>query len=428
MGRLVLLSALAYSAIILGFSTLNSQLLGIAIPLIIFIAAGLLFSPSQIQLKVIRSLANDQIPPGKPIKIKHIITNQGSKLEEVQISNFIPPKLNLLEGERQVALSLAPGESLEIQHKITGKRGFYHFPDVKIIASDHLNLFRQNINLIAPAKLLVLPHSARLKQINIRPRHTRVFAGQIPTRLGGSGTDFFGVRNYQPGDPQRWIDWKTSARHPNKTFTKLFQQERAGDVGLILDARVRSDVAGVDETLFEYSIQATAALAESFLAAGNRVGLLIYGNLHDWTFPRYGKIQRIRIMQKLARTQTGDSKAFNSLDRIPTRLFPPKSQLVLISPLLKDDYQMLTRVMARGYQMMIISPDPVNFSTKQRGSSETLETAARIAHLERTLLLQKLRRSRIQILNWQVDTPFRQAAHAALSRTPHWLRSLGLGA
>jgi len=49
--------------------------------------------------------------------------------------------------------------------------------------------------------------------------------GSIPARLGGSGTDFFGVREYHPGDSLRSLDWRLTARHPRQFFTKEFEQE-----------------------------------------------------------------------------------------------------------------------------------------------------------------------------------------------------------
>ncbi len=72
-------------------------------------------------------------------------------------------------------------------------------------------------------------------------------------------------------------NWWLSARHQQEVYTNVFEQERIADVGLVLDARERSSVTPNGESLFEYSVQVTAALAEAFLNDGNRVGLLVYG-------------------------------------------------------------------------------------------------------------------------------------------------------
>ena len=182
-----------------------------------------------------------------------------------------------------------------------------------------------------------------------------------------------------------------------------------------------------DQSLFEHAVHATASLANVFLNDGNRVGLLVYGGFLDWIFPGYGKMQRERILQALARAEPGESMIFDKLDYIPTRFFPARSQIVLISPLWEEDLPILIRLRARGYQLLVISQDPVSFETKALGSDPLASLATRIARLERTLLIRKAHQIGIQIVNWQVDQPFDHAVHATLGRIPLWFRAVGLG-
>jgi uncharacterized protein (DUF58 family) len=261
--------------------------------------------------------------------------------------------------------------------------------------------------------------------VAIRPLRTRGTAGPVPARQGGAGIDFFGVREYQMGDPRRWINWRASARHPRALFTNEFEQERIADVGLILDARRRTDVVAGEDALFEYGIRATASLAERFLSDGNRVGLLVYGRALDWTFPGYGKVQRERILRALARAQTGDSQVFDKLDYLPTRFFPARSQLVLFSPRCMDDLRMLVRLRARGYQLLVIRPDPVSMELDVLGNMPGSDLAARIVRVERTLLQRKLQQAGIHVVDWRLDRPFDQVIHASLSRATHWFRAIG---
>jgi uncharacterized protein (DUF58 family) len=238
--------------------------------------------------------------------------------------------------------------------------------------------------------------------------------------------EFFGVREYQPGDPTRWLNGRATARHPEALFVNEFEQERVADIGLILDARRQSDVEARGGALFEYAVQATAALADALLQRGNRVGLLMYGRSLDWTLPGYGKLQRERILRALARAETGDLPVFERLDYLPTRLFPARSQLVLISPLHAHDLAMLGSLRARGYQLLVISPDPVSFERQGLADSPAAALATRIALLERALVLRSCAQAGVPIVDWQVDRPFQQVAEAALSRAPLWLRSLGI--
>jgi uncharacterized protein (DUF58 family) len=424
-GRLVLVGGLAYLLLLLGLATLNGSLLAMALPLVIYLAAALLHGPQGIHLQVTRTLSTHRVHEDTPVEVSLTLTNAGSRLEEVLLQDLVPQHLAITDGESEVLASLGPGETIEIGYTVTGQRGDFRFRAVQVTSREALGLFERQVSVPAPAQLSLLPNAPRLRQVPIRPFRTRGYAGPIPARQGGSGTDFYGVREYEMGDPRRWINWRVSARHPRALFTNQFERERIADVGLILDARKRTDLQVPGDSLFSHAVRATSALAEAFLRAGNRVGLLVYGEFLDWTLPGYGKVQRERILQALARAETGESHAFEHLDFLPTRLFPAQSQLVLVSPLGQDDLQTLIRLRAHGYQVLVIQPDPIPFELQTLDPGPAVELAARIVSLQRALLLLKLRQAGIQVVGWQVHKPFDQVLHGALGRAPQWFRALG---
>jgi len=435
--RLLLLAGLAYALLLLGLATLDGRLLALALPLVIYLGATFVYGPHELRLSVTRTLSAERVSPGTPVAVEISVINAGPRLEEVLVEAPIPRKLELADGEPSMIATLPPGEALALAYTVRGPRGKHDFPPIRVTVSDHLGLFRRRTRLPARSQLIILPEVSRLKRVTIRPLRTRAYAGPVPARQSGSGVEFFGVREYQPGDPRRWINWRVSARHPRAIFTNEFEQERIADVGLILDARLRTNVRLEGQALFEHAVQATASLADAFLSDGNRVGLLVYGQFLDWTLPGYGKVQRERILRALAQAETGEGMIFESLDRLPTRLFPARSQVVLVSPLCNDDLPMLVRLRARGYQILVISPDPVAFEVQGFGVLEgkgsrpnapqaALDLAARIARLERVLLMRRLRQAGVQVVDWQVDKPFGQVAHVALSRAPRWFQAVGM--
>jgi uncharacterized protein (DUF58 family) len=274
--------------------------------------------------------------------------------------------------------------------------------------------------------LLVLPTVARVRRIAIRPRETRVYSGVIPAHQGGTGIEFFGLREYQMGDSPHHINWRVSARQGEALYSNEYEQERVADVGVVLDGRRRVNDFGRGRSIFEDSVIAAVAVSSALLSDGNRVGVFIYGRRLKWTSPGYGKHQRERIMQDLALAEIGETENFNSLI-IPRRLFPPKSQLILISPLSTDDLPVLAQLRVKGYQLMVISPDPVSFEARGLADHPSVRLAARIARLEREVLLRSLRRAGIQVVNWDVALPFDQEARAALSRPSTFLRAIQRG-
>ena len=420
MRPLVVLSILIYGLILAGLATLHGALLGLALPLVVYLGTGLLARPARPKLRVVRSLSADRVAPGAPVVVALAITNVGDELAEVLIEDAVPAALTLIEGMPRVLTMLAPGATVELAYTVSGKRGVYRFAGLQATARDRLGLISTATFIAAPGQIFIVPEVLTLRRLAIRPRRTQIYAGSIPARQGGPGVEFFGVRAYQSGDPTRWINARATARHSETLFVNQFEQERVTEVGVILDVRQRSDVRTANGSLVEHGIQAAAALAASLLDQGNRVGLLLYGNVLDWTFPGYGKIQRERILRALARAEPGDMPVFEELDRIPTQLFPARALLILISPLLPGDRDMLIRLRARGYQLLVISPDAVAFERHALGAARPVALGARVARLQRGVLLRSLWQAGITVVDWDIEQPFHQFAAVALSRGPFW--------
>ncbi len=426
MKRFLLLGGLIYLLFALSLATLKGEILLLAIPLAVYLGAALLSGPAELRLKAWRTVDVDRVFEGTPVAVKLSVRNEGSMLEQILVEDLLPASLQLAAGQPRLLASLPPGETLDLEYTLIARRGRFDFPDILVTASDQQGLFRRQVRLAAPAHLLVLPRTWRLRRVAIRPLRTRGTAGPVPARQGGSGVDFFGVREYQVGDPRRWINWRASARHPRSLFTNEFEQERIADVGLILDARQRHEIRLADDSLFEYAVRATASLAEAFLNDGNRVGLLVYGRFLDWTFPGYGKVQRERILQALAGATTGDSLIFDKLEYLPAGFFPAQSQLVLVSPLCPADLPMLVRLRARGYQLLVVRPDPIAFEARTLAPNPEVDLAVRFLRVERAVMLRRLRQAGIQVVEWRVDEPFDRAVHSSLGRLLPWFRAVGV--
>ncbi len=416
MRRLLFLSLLLYGILLAGLMSLYGQVVALAIPLAVYLLAAFVYSPEKPRLVITRTLSANTVNHDAPSVVTLTVVNQGTTLEEVLIEDNVPSGLTITDGEPWLQMALPAGASATFSYTVTGKRGNYPFRYLHVVVNEQLGLFQHRGWMEVPGNLMVFPEPLKLEHLDIRPLRTRGYAGPIPSRQAGSGTDFFGVREYQLGDPLRWINWRASARHQHTLFTNEFEMERIADVGLILDARQHNNIVVDHDSLFEHAIEATAGLAETFLNDGDRVGLLVYGRGLEITYPGYGKVQRERILRALAHARTGDSLVFESLDYLPVRFFPAKSQIVLISPLREDDLPVLTRLRARGYQILVVSPDPVAFEAQNRTQDTATDFALRIIRVERELMLRRLRRVGIQVVDWQVDRPFDKVMRLSLVR------------
>ncbi|HEU5014163.1 MAG TPA: DUF58 domain-containing protein [Roseiflexaceae bacterium] len=425
MQRAFVLGALVYGLVLLGLASVRGEIIALALPLVVYLAAGLLEPPAMPVLRATRRLSADRASPGAPVTVTLSVTNEGAHAVDVLLADRLPRGLHVEDGELALRALLAAGATADLRYTVSGRRGLYTFGDITATASDMLGLFRKRAHVSAPGQLFVVPEVPRLRRVNLRPRNTQMYAGTVPARQGGPGIEFFGVREYQPGDSMRWINGRATARHAEALFVNEFEQERVAEVVIILDARQRCDVQTPSGSLFEHAVQATAALADVLLTHGNRVGVLAYGGALNWTFPGYGKVQRERILQALARAQPGDLPIFESFDFLPTQMFPPRAQLILISPLLPNDAAALRKLRARGYALLVMSPNPVAFEQQDLAATPEVALAARIAQVERALLLRQCRAAGIPLIDWPVDVPLQQIVTTALGQAAHLFRALG---
>lgn len=425
MSRTFFLILIIYSLLLAGLATLHGEFVGLALPFVIYLLVGFWRAPEKLDIKVHRTLSSERAAPGEDVVVRVDVTNQGEDIEELLLEDGYSSDLTVRDGSPRHLLSLKKGESFSWSYTVNGPRGGHPFEGVRVQAMDHFGIRPRGQQVQARSELFVFPPLTRLKYITIRTRRTRVYSGTIPARLGGPGVEFFGLREYQPGDPPRWINWRASARHNETLYANEFQQERVADVGIVLDGREKTNWFRGGRSLFEHSVLAAASLADAFLSQGNRVGLLTYGHYLDWTLPAYGKIQRERVLRALAHAQIGGSSVFSGLEHIPVRLFPANSQVVLVSPLDAGDLDILIQLRARGYQVMVISPDPVAFELSNLPKNPQTELAGRIVRMERILLIKKLQRAGVQVLDWDIAHPFDMVMKHRLGPPPPLLRAIG---
>ncbi len=413
---LILILGLIFGIIILGTITLKSSVVILAIPLATYLFAAILRRPEAIKLTITRDIYPEFAPQGAPLTVKVTILNEGSFIDEVVVEDVLPVGITKIDGKSSTVTVLEAQGKIELEYTIEAQRGEYKGYTVLVYASDFLRFFELSLNYSTAPNLIVHPHYPKLDRIKIRPRQTHGFAGPIPARQGGTGIDFWGVREYQTGDSQRQINWRLAARTSQDLYVNIFEQERVADIGLIVDARLRANVLTRSGSLFEHSVHATAALAENFLDDGNRVSLLIYGSGMSRVLSGYGRMQRDRILRELSKATLNINYALGSLEHLPTRLFPAKSQIVLVSPLLPEDIPVILNMRAHGYAVIVVSPDPIAYENALAQNFSSI--AYRIARAERRFMLSHLRQSGVQTVDWVIDQPFELVVRENLTRMP----------
>ena len=398
-----LVTILCLSLLLPGLLLRNGPLLLLSLPYLIFALAPFWKRSSETRLKAGRRIEPEHVRGDQPCRIIVSLMNQGRALEDVEIADVVATGVRV-EGDSTFHGPLGAGRAQSLDYTARSIRGRYEFPGLKVCLHDLLGLRCEQDFVPCPGTMVAVPVLEKLEKITITPRRTQVYTGMVRSRESGPGVEFFGTRAYVPGDPLRYLNWKAGARW-DLFVTNLFEQERVSDVGLILDARHVAEVRSNGASLFEHSVRAAGSLADYFITQGNRVGLFINGASLEWTFPGYGKRQRSRIFDALVRAKLGRHEVFKDFQHLPTRLFPAQSQIMMVSPLLPWDVNPMHCLRARGYQVAVVSPDPIAFEKRAWPPDECTALAERIARMERETTVAKLRRAGILVAEWDVATP-----------------------
>lgn len=391
---------LVFVFLLLGAATLMGEFIALALIFLVLGVTAILTQPAAPRLSFERRFSPMRIRQDVPLQIELEITNQGEqRIDDLAVQDYLPRGIIVQEGETNLLTTLAPGESATIEYTIQATRGQYREFVTTYSSQQALNGYEINGRTEDGTPLLVYPQTESLSPVKLRPPQTHGFAGSIASRRSGSGVDFFTIREYQPGDPQRHINWKASARGRQTLYTNTFEQEQVADVGIILDARQRINLRKGNHSIFEHNVNAAAALGERFIKDGHRVSLLIYGSGKRRVFPGYGRLQERRILDAVTSVAPIINFALTNFDSLPVQFFPPKSQIILISPILQDDIPYIRKMCMRGYGVLVVSPNPVKLVAGDDAGS----AAYRMASAERAFMIQQLRQIGAQVIDWDVQ-------------------------
>jgi uncharacterized protein (DUF58 family) len=123
--------------------------------------------------------------------------------------------------------------------------------------------------------------------------------GNYRTLFRGVGTDFRDLRDYEPGDDVRHIDWNVTARM-DTPFIRQYAEERELTAWLLLDRSPSMSFGRVDRPKELVLCELASTIARLITRGGNRVGAVLYDNEIEATLvPRPGRNQVLRLARSL---------------------------------------------------------------------------------------------------------------------------------
>ena len=165
----------------------------------------------------------------------------------------------------------------------------------------------------------------RRLELKTRGAVAETFSGQYRSVFKGRGMNFEEVREYQPGDEVRSIDWNVTARLGEvrgDAYVKKFTEERELTVMLIVDVSASGDFGSSELSKRELAAELACVLAFSAIRNNDKVGLMLFSDhVEHFITPKKGRAHTMRLIRDVAFFQpkgrrTDPAEALRYLNRV----------------------------------------------------------------------------------------------------------------
>jgi uncharacterized protein (DUF58 family) len=260
----------------------------------------------------------------------------------------------------------------------------------------------------------------KIKTLEIRTRGLveTAFAGDYHSVFKGRGMNFEDVREYQPGDEIRSIDWNVTARMGN-AFVKKFTEERELTVILMVDVSASGNFGSTTQSKRELAGEVACLLAFSAIRNNDKVGLLLFTDRVELFIPpKKGRSHTLRLIREILFFEpqgrgTEPALALDRLNKIVTR----RAVVFFISDFQAPDFSQALAVTGRRHDFIALHIQDerekvfpnigiITLEDAETGDQIEINTAARatrarladIVEREETELSRILRRNNIDMV------------------------------
>ena len=195
----------------------------------------------------------------------------------------------------------------------------------------------------------------RALEIKTRGLVETAFAGDYHSVFKGRGMNFEDVREYQPGDEIRAIDWNVTARMGN-AFVKKFTEERELTVMLVVDVSASGSFGSTTQSKRELAAEVACLLAFSAIRNNDKVGLILFTDRVELFIPpKKGRSHTLRLIREILFFEpkgrgTEPALALDYLNKIVTR----RAVVFFISDFQAPDFSRALGVSGRRHDFVAI--------------------------------------------------------------------------
>lgn len=208
-----------------------------------------------------------------------------------------------------------------------------------------------------------------LKQVRLIELKTRglvntLFSGEYRSVFKGHGMDFAEVREYQPGDEVRSIDWNVTARM-RKPFIKRYVEERELTVMLAMDVSGSEQFGTVTRFKSDVLMEFATLVAMSAVRNNDRVGMMFFTDRVEYVVPpKKGKRHALRMVRDLlAFTPKGkETDLVPALQQLNQTL-RQHTVIFVVSDFVADGYERALKLLAQRHDVIAVTVNDPSEST-----------------------------------------------------------------
>ena len=396
-------AAVAGGAIFLtlaGLIRLNYLFISAGLVMLTFVVISSFLDVWMPNVKIRRETTSDNIFEDGTMSVKFIIKNTGLGIGFVEIYDSLPPQARIIKGSNYTLLYMKPWQEVSFEYSLKlPLRGHYHLGPVKMRVKDAFDLFYNERMEESIHSFSVFPQIEVLEEQIITSRAPKLLSGAMPLNVIGTGTEFYSLREFVPGDSLRSVNWKALAKK-GKMMVNETVREDVMDVILLLDAREVSAVGGGRDTPLEMSCRAAATYAKQLLDERNNVALMVYGETIERVDLDRGEHHLFKILTALSSAKPQGNLKLEIVMKDLLPHLPSGSPIILFSSL-DDDHtiaEAFTSTISRGFTITTISPSSLDF--EERMKRIPLEPLL-IAKIERDNMISELRSFGLQVGDWK---------------------------
>jgi uncharacterized protein (DUF58 family) len=197
----------------------------------------------------------------------------------------------------------------------------------------------------------------KVRKIEIKTRgiSNQIFSGEYHSAFKGRGMAFSEVREYQPGDDIRAIDWNVTARF-NHPYIKIFEEERELTVMLVVDVSGSENFGTQKQLKKDVITELCAVLAFSAIKNNDKIGVIFFSDkIEKFIPPKKGKSHILRIIRDLIEFEPESNKTnIEQALRFFTNVVKKRSIAFLISDFMTDNYKDALKIANKKHDLIAL--------------------------------------------------------------------------